>query len=62
MTTLSAAGNAAGELRKAEAEIARWEAFLAGHSDNEGAKRLLGWELEHAERVRAFLAGCGVRP
>ena len=51
-----------GELARAEAEVERLRGIIAaypGHADP--AKRMLQWEQEHAERVRAGLRMTGYR-
>jgi excisionase family DNA binding protein len=50
------------ELARVEAEIDRLEGFIASHPGSaEPAKRMLGWEIDHRERVLNFLRACGVR-
>ena len=49
-----------GDLARVEAEIARLEAVVASKPHDVRAKRLLTWELEHLERVRATLRACGL--
>lgn len=56
-------GNGLAELAKCEAEILRLEGIIADHPHSaEPAKRMLGWEREHRERVLGYLRSAGARP